>query len=329
MENTYSSIMTQLNHMNGLPGGSVSTITSQYLQYLIHSPTSCLLSQFTSILIFLIACSQRFSSPSSSFIQSIRQSLQTYSTLLPLSPLSRLLLLLSSPTQPFHTLHVLHNHSADPTLSSAEVDWKGWDEIELSLQQGNRSHCQTLLTTLLQSPFTHPHDLPWICYDLLLLNLHTNRFIPLCQSLVQILSRLPVTATTCPEWMVVRPTSIPLGMTTRHFLSRACLLLILRDAPREVELMKELLKMCDEEDSSLALIRMVLLHEQMVSMKPSSLPPNTNQNNTNNHINKEYTNISQITLPPSSSSSSSSSSSQSLTTILTTMYFHRFPPSHF
>ena len=134
-----------------------------------------------------------------------------------------------------------HPHGAASPPSSLLYLFEDWWDIEFCYQQKNYSQCQTILHSFLQ---THTNDAFFITYDLILLNIKTSLFIPLCQSFLTSLPSCP----NCPFhlWFGIRPSLTSDCITLQQFFAYKLLLLLLEHAPSEGVMIRRALSLCGD-----------------------------------------------------------------------------------
>ena len=181
--------------------------------------------RFISTLSCILVCADHFHITCHTS-QEAESVLSSISAVFPLSPIVRL---------------ILNGDSAPP--QSLLYLFEGWWDVELSYRQHNYSQCQTYLHSFLQ---THPNDSFFITYDLILLNINTSLFVPLCQSLLNSLlscSNVPFT-----QWFVIRPALTPEHITLQQFFGYQLLLLLLEHAPCERRMIRSALSFCRDNE---------------------------------------------------------------------------------
>ena len=198
----------------------------RFLHYLMRFSTEENVSRFISVLSCILICSHHFQIECR-LGQEAKSVLSSVATIVPLSPVIRLIL----------------KGDADPPSSLLYL-FKDWWNIELYYRQKNYARCQTILYSFLQ---THSNDAFFISYDLILLNIKTPLFMPLCQSFLSSLPSCP----NCPFhlWFGIRPFLTSDCITLQQFFAYKLLLLLLKHAPLELRMIRRALSFCGDRES--------------------------------------------------------------------------------
>ena len=196
---------------------------SAVLHYLMSHSTEENAIRFVSVLSCILICAHHFQK-TCHIVQEAKSVLSSVATVFSLSPMVRLIL----------------NGAASPPSSLLYL-FEDWWDIEFCYQQKNYSQCQTILHSFLQ---THTNDAFFITYDLILLNIKTSLFIPLCQSFLTSLPSCP----NCPFnlWFGIRPSLTSDCITLQQFFAYKLLLLLLEHAPSEGVMIRRALSLCGD-----------------------------------------------------------------------------------